>query len=69
MKKPKKFHLDTKLCELIDSISEHYKVSRSVFVEELILSVLMPDKFYIQTTLILNDDFYKEQVEKYLLEG
>jgi hypothetical protein len=69
MKTPKKFHLDENLGSLITEISEHYGISQSTFVEELLLSVLVPDAFYIQTTIIKNDDFYKDQVEKYLLEG
>ena len=69
MKKPKKFHLNENLCNLIDNVADHFDVSQSVLVEELILSVLVPDKFNIQMIIILNDDFSKNQIEKYLLEG
>lgn len=69
MKKPKKFHLNENLCNLIDNVADHFDVSQSVLVEELILSVLVPDKFNIQTIIILNDDFSKNQIEKNLLEG
>lgn len=69
MKKPKKFHFNENFCDLIDNIAVHFDVSQSVLVEDLILSVLLPGKFNLQTTLILNDDFSKKQIEKYLLEG
>lgn len=63
---PKKLNLREDLSMLIDDISTHYKISKSDLVEELLLSVLIPDAFYIQTTLIKNDDHYVKAVEDYL---
>jgi len=68
MKIPKKFRLNENLCYFIDNVSEHYDITKSALVEELLLHLLLPERFNVHANLILNDDFAKDQVEKYLRE-
>lgn len=64
MKHPKKFHLDKKLCDLIDDLSSHYEISKSDLVEELIHAALFPEGFST-LQLIQSDDFYKSRLQQY----
>lgn len=69
---PKKTFLlyyEENIDSLITAVAKHYNVKKSAIIEEMILSFLDPDKFLILLTIIQNDDFYKKQVEEYLLEG
>lgn len=71
-KLPKKTFLlyyEENIDSLITSVAKQYNVKKSAIIEEMILSFLDPDKFLILLTIIQNDDFYKKQVEEYLLEG
>lgn len=64
MKKPKKFHLETRLCDLIDDLSEHYQISKSDLVEELIHAALFPIGF-TSLSFLRNDDYFKEKIFEY----
>lgn len=60
MKKvPRKIYLEHGLTNVLDKIAEHYEISKTVLVEELLFASLFPEDKPIRILLIENDEYFK----------